>query len=96
VVVSFRNRGTEDIFYQVDSRQARSVCPEQIWDVAHRKLVALDVATNLAQLAWPGNRLHPLKGTRAGQYAIRINDQYRVCFWWTKEGARDVEITDYH
>jgi proteic killer suppression protein len=97
VIISFRNRGTADIFFQRDSRQARSICPEQIWEVAVRKLLVLAAASNLAELARPrGNRIHALKGDRAGQFAIRINDQYRVCFWWTKDGARDVEITDYH
>jgi proteic killer suppression protein len=57
----------------------------------------LDNATELMDLRVPpGNRLEALKGDRAGQYSIRINDQFRVCFRWTDGGADDVEITDYH
>lgn len=57
----------------------------------------LDNAAELADLKVPpGNRLEALKGDRAGQYSIRINDQFRVCFRWTDGGADDVEITDYH
>jgi proteic killer suppression protein len=97
VIISFRNRGTEDIFRQVDSQQARNVCPPQLWDVAVRKLDQIHQANSLRDLKESyGNRLHMLKQDRAGQYAMRINDQYRVCFWWTKAGAEDVEITDYH
>jgi toxin HigB-1 len=97
VIVSFRNAGTEDIFHKRDSKEARRVCPEALWPVAFRKLGYLHLAKRLAQLnSPPGNHLHPLKGDRAGQHAIRINDQYRVCFRWTDAGAEDVEITDYH
>lgn len=57
----------------------------------------LDNAAELADLKVPpGNRLEALKGDRAGQYSIRINDQFRVCFRWTDGGADNVEITDYH
>jgi proteic killer suppression protein len=97
VIVSFRNRGTEDIFYQVDSRAARNLCPAQVWHIARRKLERLEQARSLHELKVPyGNRLELLKEDRAGQFAIRINAQYRVCFWWTDVGAKDVEITDYH
>ena len=64
---------------------------------ALRKLVILDAAVTIADLrAPPGNRLEKLKGNRAGQHSIRINDQWRVCFRWTDAGPTDVEITDYH
>ncbi|HSU16564.1 type II toxin-antitoxin system RelE/ParE family toxin [Longimicrobium sp.] len=97
MIISFRNRGTEDIFRQVDSQQARNLCPPDMWPVARRKLAAVDAAESLAKLKTPlGNRLHPLRRERVGQHAIRINDQYRVCFRWTESGAEDVEITDYH
>ncbi len=97
MIVSFRNRGTEDIFYRVDSRLARNVCPPLVWPIARRKLALLDSAPSLDRLKTPyGNRFELLKKERAGQYAMRINDQYRVCFWWTDAGAEDVEITDYH
>ena len=62
-----------------------------------RKLVALDAAEALADLRVPpGNRLEKLKGRRSGQYSIRINDQWRVCFGWKDGDAHDVEIVDYH
>jgi proteic killer suppression protein len=62
-----------------------------------RKLVALDAAEALADLRVPpGNRLEKLKGRRSGQYSIRVNDQWRVCFGWKDGDAHDVEIVDYH
>jgi proteic killer suppression protein len=65
--------------------------------VARRKLEQLEWAEVLDDLrAPPGNRLEALKGNRAGQHSIRINDQFRVCFVWAEEGARNVEIVDYH
>ena len=65
--------------------------------VARRKLRQLEIAGRLEDLRVPpGNRLEALKGDRAGQHSIRINDQYRVCFRWTAAGAEDVEIVDYH
>ncbi|MFM9882184.1 MAG: type II toxin-antitoxin system RelE/ParE family toxin [Burkholderiales bacterium] len=65
--------------------------------VARRKLGQLDAAGELRDLAAPpGNRLEALKGNRRGQHSIRVNDQFRVCFVWTVQGARDVEIVDYH
>lgn len=64
---------------------------------AERKLLMLDAAKNLKDMkSPPGNKLHPLIGDRAGQHAIRINDQYRICFIWTAAGPEQVEITDYH
>jgi len=65
--------------------------------VARRKLRQLEIANQLNDLKVPpGNRLEALKGTRSGQYSIRINDQWRVCFHWNDGGADDVEIVDYH
>ena len=65
--------------------------------VARRKLRQLEIAGRLDDLKVPpGNRLKILKGKRSGQYSIRINDQWRVCFRWTDAGAEDVEIVDYH
>ncbi|MHB1956357.1 MAG: type II toxin-antitoxin system RelE/ParE family toxin [Sulfobacillus sp.] len=65
--------------------------------VARRKLRQLEIATRLDDLRVPpGNRLESLRGERSGQYSIRINDQWRVCFRWTVAGAEDVEIVDYH
>ena len=71
--------------------------PVSIQKTARRKLVYLDDADDLRDLfAPPGNRLEALHGDRAGQYSIRINDQYRICFTWAKGKAKDVEIVDYH
>lgn len=68
-----------------------------IANVATRKLTQLDAAETLGFLrAPPGNRLEALKGDRSGQFGIRINDQFRLCFRWTASGAKDVEIVDYH
>ncbi|MEK6694579.1 MAG: type II toxin-antitoxin system RelE/ParE family toxin [Nitrospirota bacterium] len=65
--------------------------------VARRKLRQLEIAGRLDDLRVPpGNRLEALKGNRAGQHSIRVNDQFRVCFRWTDTGAEDVEIVDYH
>lgn len=68
-----------------------------IESVARRKLRQLQIAGRLEDLRVPpGNQLEALKGNRAGQHSIRINDQFRVCFRWTAAGAEDVEIVDYH
>ena len=65
--------------------------------VARRKLRQLEIADRLEDLRVPpGNRLEALKGDRAGQHNIRVNDQFRVCFHWTDAGVEDVEIVDYH
>lgn len=71
--------------------------PSDLVKAARRKLFMLDNATDLDDLkSPPGNKLHPLKDDRAGQHAIWINDQFRLCFRWTDAGPEDVEITDYH
>lgn len=68
-----------------------------IANVARRKLRQLEIANRLEDLRVPpGNQLEALKGDRSGQYSIRINDQWRVCFCWTDAGAENVEIVDYH
>ncbi len=96
MIRSFKNQGTEDVFDGVDSKAARKVCPPDVLKVARRKLGMLDAATSLTDLrSPPNNRLEKLKEDREGQHAIRINEQYRVCFTW-RDGAEAVEITDYH
>lgn len=71
--------------------------PPDLVAVAKRKLRAIEVAGALGDLAQvPGNRLEKLRGDRAGQWSIRINDQWRVCFTWQADGAHDVEVIDYH
>jgi proteic killer suppression protein len=68
-----------------------------IEDQARTRLIRLDSATSLEDLrALRGNRLEALSGSRKGQFSIRINDQYRICFNWEAKGPTDVEITDYH
>lgn len=97
MIVSFRDKGTEDVFDGRDTRNARKACPSDLVRVARRKLDLLNQAAALGDLrAPPNNRLEKLKGDREGQYSIRVNDQWRVCFRWTESGAEDVEIVDYH
>jgi proteic killer suppression protein len=97
MIVSFADQGTEDIFNGVNSSAARKVCPISLWKVAGRKLDQLDSVTILDELRVPpGNRLEMLTGDRKGQYSIRINDQYRLCFVWSDAGPEHVLIVDYH
>jgi toxin HigB-1 len=97
VIASFRDKGTEDLFDGSDTKQARKACPSDLVRVARRKLDQLNQAAVLGDLrAPPSNRLEKLTGEREGQYSIRINDQWRVCFRWADSGAENVEIVDYH
>lgn len=92
MILSFKDSDTERLASGV--HVARFASFER---VAIRKLRQLQIAGCLADLAIPpGNRLEALRGIRAGQHSIRINDQFRICFRWTKGGAEDVEIVDYH
>ena len=97
MIRSFRNTGTEDIFNGKNSKAARNLLPQNLWKVAFRKLDQLDSVETLYELRIPpGNQFEALSGDRKGQYSIRINRQYRVCFSWAETGPIDVEITDYH
>jgi proteic killer suppression protein len=97
VIRSFANRGTADIFDGSDSTAAKRTCPQRPWSVARRKIDQVNRVHDLGELATPpGNRLERLKGKRAGQYGIRINEQYRICFHRENDYADDVEITAYH
>lgn len=98
MIISFADRGTEDIYDGSNSKRARQVCPVELHHRARNRLMMIDAAASLKDLrSPPGNRLEPLKGDRAGQHSIRINDQYRICFTWADgAGAAHVEITDYH
>jgi toxin HigB-1 len=97
MIVSFRDDGTRDVYNGTKSKEARKACPTDITATAARKLDMIVQAVVLNDLRVPpANRLEKLKGDRAGQYSIRINGQYRICFTWTEAGAADVEITDYH
>jgi len=92
VIQSFRCRDTQALFETGKSRRFASIA-----NIAVRKLAQLDAAHTLAFLrSPPGNRLEALKGRRSGQYSIRINDQFRVCFRWSDAGPENVEIVDYH
>lgn len=93
VIRSFGDSATERLW----SRERVKGLDPRIQRVALRKLAMLDAAELLEDLRVPpGNRLEALKGDRAGQHSIRINQQWRICFVWTSGGAEDVEIVDYH
>ena len=93
MIKSFGDRDTERLF----SREPVRRFPTDLLRIMLRKLVALDAAEALVDLRVPpGNRLEKLKGRRSGQYSIRINDQWRVCFGWKDGDVHDVEIVDYH
>ena len=93
MIVSFASDETRKIFLGKTSTKL----PPDIQRTARRKLIYLDDAEDLQDLlAPPGNRLEKLKGDRSGQYSIRINDQWRICFIWVGNKASNVEIVDYH
>jgi proteic killer suppression protein len=96
MIVSFRDRGTEDIFDGVSSKASRRTLPRELHERAARTLDRLDSAPSLKSLSLPGLRLEALRGDRKGQHSIRINEQYRICFRCTRRGAEAVEIVDYH
>ncbi len=93
VIESFASKETEKVF----TGQISKKLPLEIQRTARRKSIYLDDAEGLQDLeAPPGNRLEKLRGARAGEYSIRINDQWRICFDWIDNKARNVEIVDYH
>lgn len=93
MIRSFRDRDTERVFQRIRIRKL-SVGLQR---VAQRKLVMIDAAAAIEDLRIPpGNRLEKLSGDRRGQYSIRINNQWRICFVWRGGDAHDVEIVDYH
>jgi proteic killer suppression protein len=93
MIESFASKETEKIFLGESSTKL----PIDIQRTARRKLLYLDEAENLQDIrAVPGNRLEKLKGDRTRQYSIRINDQWRICFEWVANKAKNVEIVDYH
>jgi proteic killer suppression protein len=92
VIRSFADKETRELWLTGRSRKFGNILRAAV-----RKLQAIDFAIRVEDLNQPaGNRLERLRGDRAGQYSIRINDQYRVCFRWESKDAFDVEITDYH
>ena len=93
MIKTFADSDTERIFRGLRSRKI----PIQIRARASRKLILLTAVETLQELRVPpGNRLENLKGDRAGQHSIRINDQWRICFIWQEGNAFEVEVTDYH
>ena len=93
MIRSFKSKETKKVFNRAGSRKL----PGEIQQVALRKLKMLHRSKSLSDLRVPpANRLERLKGARAGQYSIRINDQWRICFRWDRGDAYDVEIVDYH
>lgn len=97
MIVSFKNEATADVFDGTYSAIARKLLPQDLWVATQRKLQVLNHAKQIGDLRVPpANRLEKLKGDRMGQYSIRINRQYRICFSWTEDGPADVEIVDYH
>jgi proteic killer suppression protein len=93
VIRSFKGKWAEPIYN--GGRPKRF--PADVFERARNKLLMVDAAVTLDDLKLPSsNKLHALKDDRKGQHAIRINDQWRVCFVWKDGGAEDVEITDYH
>ena len=93
MIRSFKGRDAERLW----ARERVRNLDAYVQRVALRKLVMLNAADSLHDLRVPpGNRLEALKGDRKGQYSIRVNDQWRICFGWSSSGATDVEIVDYH
>ena len=93
VIKTFKDEPTQKIYHRQPSRKL----PPDIQQVALRKLRMINNATSLTDLRVPpANRLEKLSGDRAGQWSIRINDQWRICFDWRESDAYDVEIVDYH
>lgn len=93
MIRSFKGKWAEQVFNRLRCRQL-SV---EIQRAAYRKLAIIDAAGAISDLRLPpGNRLEKLSGDRAGQYSVRINDQWRICFVWRRGDAYEVEIVDYH
>ena len=93
MIRSFHDPLTEAVF----NGESPKGFPADLVKVARRKLRMIDAASKLTDLKVPpGNKLHALEKDRKGQHAIRINDQFRICFMWSDDGPTEVEITDYH
>ncbi len=96
-IVNFKNKGTKDINYGRSSKEALKTLPRELHRKAQIKIARLGAVTSMQDLREiRGNRFEALKGDRKGQFSIRVNEQYRICFRWENENALDVEIVDYH
>lgn len=96
-IESFKNKLTERIGNGEVSKQTCKLLPAELHQKAQIKLAVLGAATSVEDLrGLRGNRFEALKGSRKGQFSIRINDQYRICFEWRSGNAFNVEIVDYH
>ena len=96
-IKSFSEKATEDINYGRSTKSALRRLPSELHKKAQIKLARLGAASSLEDLrAIRGNRFETLRGSRKGQFSIRINDKYRVCFKWLEQNACEVEIVDYH
>jgi proteic killer suppression protein len=94
---SFADQASEDVNYGRRTKRALRLLPAKLHEKARIKLARLHAAESLMDLAsLPGSRLEKLHGDRAGQYSIRVNDQYRICFKWENHAEGRVEIVDYH
>jgi proteic killer suppression protein len=95
-IVSFKNEASGDIAYGENTKEARRLLPAFLHQKARRWLALLDATRSLEGLSSPGLSLEKLKGDRAGQWSLRINNKYRICFYWQHAKASEVEIVDYH
>ena len=96
-VKQYKNSGTRDIAESENSKVARRLLPLALHKTARKALFVIDHMTSIKELAaFPGWHLEKLKGDRIGQYSIRIDDQYRICFIWDGTDADNVEVVDYH
>jgi proteic killer suppression protein len=96
VIRSFADQATADVYVGRDSKPARRI-PKPLWPAVRRKLDAVHRARSVQDLRWPsGNRLEPLRGKRAGDWSLRVNDQYRITFHFEDGHADEVACEDYH
>ena len=96
-IKSFKNKATEEINYVISSKLSRKLLPAVLHEKVRIKLARIGAATNLQDFQkLRGSHFETLKGDRKGQYSIRINDQFRICFRWDGKNVSEVAIIDYH
>ena len=97
MIRSFADEGTKDIFDGSNTLKARKKLNPSLWNTARKKLDMINAAKKLDDLKVPpGNRLEQLKGNYKGAYSIRINNQWRIIFYWDESGVENISILDYH